>query len=144
MMDYGPPERVYVESEWYDGPRSGIADVGGRPHRFQSLFDEAEGEDSSTFFVWPIDDADLALELEQWGIFVLWTDRHDAGLAKPSEHLAHIDVNRRWDELDQLLKTSRTDVPDTARRAFLRIEPVDRSERYTLEGPNYLLRWRLD
>jgi hypothetical protein len=26
MTQYGPPEKVYVENEWYDGPRAGIGD----------------------------------------------------------------------------------------------------------------------
>jgi hypothetical protein len=55
MIKYGPPERVYVENDWYDGPRAGIADINGMPHRFKSLFDEEVGEDVGTFMVWPVD-----------------------------------------------------------------------------------------
>jgi hypothetical protein len=40
MITYGPPERVYVENEWYDGPRAGVPNINGMPHRFKSLFDE--------------------------------------------------------------------------------------------------------
>jgi len=25
-------ERVYAELEWYDGPRVGLGDIGGKPH----------------------------------------------------------------------------------------------------------------
>ena len=34
MEGFGPPERVYVENDWWDGPRGGIADIQGVPHRF--------------------------------------------------------------------------------------------------------------
>ena len=72
MLKYGPPERVHVENEWYDGPRAGVADVDGIPHRFKSIFDEAEGRYLETFLVWPIDEKLVALEVEQWRIFVEW------------------------------------------------------------------------
>lgn len=31
---FGPPEKVYVENDWYDGPRARVADIDGVPHRF--------------------------------------------------------------------------------------------------------------
>lgn len=39
-------ERVYVELEWYDGPRAGLADVNGKPHYFRGLdYDHADEAD---------------------------------------------------------------------------------------------------
>jgi hypothetical protein len=32
-------ERVHIELDWYDGPRSGLADIDGEPHYFQAVFD---------------------------------------------------------------------------------------------------------
>lgn len=45
-------ERVHVELDWYDGPRGGLADVGGVVHYFQAVshLDDSGG---GTFFVWP-------------------------------------------------------------------------------------------
>jgi hypothetical protein len=63
---FGPPERVYVENAWYDGPREGVADIGGVPHRFKSLFDDTEEEYFGSFLVWPIDRVSLEREIEQW------------------------------------------------------------------------------
>ena len=51
MTEYGPFENVYGELEWYDGPRSGIADVNGIPHRFKPLFDEADDESLTTLAI---------------------------------------------------------------------------------------------
>ena len=70
MTQFGPPETVYVENEWYDGPRAGIADVNGVPHRYVSLFDEVEDEYLDIFLIWPVDRQELDLEIEQWRIFV--------------------------------------------------------------------------
>ena len=61
--EFGPPERVYVENEWYDGPRAGVADIDGAPHHFKSLFDEAEDDYLGAFVVWPIDAVTLELEI---------------------------------------------------------------------------------
>jgi len=54
MMTCGPFEHVFVETEWFDGPRAGIASVHGEPHRFLSLFDEGDDEYLGSFLVWPV------------------------------------------------------------------------------------------
>ena len=41
MSTFGPAEHVYVENEWYDGPRAGIADVNGKPGEVIAV--EADG-----------------------------------------------------------------------------------------------------
>ena len=79
MEKFGPPEKVYVENKWYDGPRLGIADIKGIPHRFKSLFDEEEGEYLGTFLVWPVDNDEFDLEVEQWNIFVAWYLLYESG-----------------------------------------------------------------
>lgn len=53
-------ERVYVELEWYDGPREGVADVDD-----WDRFDDADG-----YSVLPVSEDALTLEREQWAIFV--------------------------------------------------------------------------
>ncbi len=49
MIEYGPPEKVYVENDWYDGPQAGVADINGAPHRFKATFNEEEDEYSNAF-----------------------------------------------------------------------------------------------
>ena len=143
MQDYGPPERVYVENDWYDGPRAGIADVLGRPHRFESFFDEYVDDYLGTFAVWPIDDEQLRLEIEQWQIFVEWNARYEAGEAGIDLHPGQGGVSSRWDELDKLLESSRATIPPNARRAIAQLEGIDRSSRYEAAGPSYMLRWKI-
>lgn len=71
-----PIEKVYVECDWYDGPRAGIADVNGIPHRFVSNFDHDADDWSDTFTLFPIDPNTLASEQEQWNLFVAWNRRY--------------------------------------------------------------------
>ena len=89
MIKYGPPEQVYVENDWYDGPRAGIADINEMPHRFKSLFDEEKDEDLGTYMVWPVDKNVLDLEIEQWRIFVEWNTLYESGQADTDSHPGH-------------------------------------------------------
>jgi hypothetical protein len=141
MVEYGPPEQVYVENEWYDGPRAGIADIHGLPHRFKSLFDEREDEYLGTFVVWPVDKSTVDLEIEQWCIFVEWNASYESGKAGPDSHPGHGGVNQRWDEIEVLLKDARSRIPTNAKRALADIQDIDRENRYEPSGPAYRLRW---
>lgn len=143
MSEYGVPEHVYVENDWYDGPRAGIADVNGRAHRFVSQFDEAEDEYMGTFLLWPIKEAELLLEQEQYQIFVSWNEQYEAGLSGVESHPGHGGINKRWDELNATLKSVRSNVPEGARRAKAQMVPIERAQRYALSGPSYQLTWKL-
>jgi len=138
---YGPPERVYVENDWYDGPRSGIVDINGIPYRFKSLFDEEGDEYLGSFLVWPVDKESLGLEIEQWYIYVEWNALYESGKVGTNTHPGHGGINLRWDELEILLKQSREEIPNEAKKAKVEIETVSRESRYEPSGPNYKLRW---
>jgi len=143
MIKYGSLERVYVENEWWDGPRAGVADINGMPHRFNSLFDKAEGEYLGTFIVWPVDKPTLDLEIEQWCIFVEWNTLYESGQANTDSHPGLGGLNARWDEIESLLKQSRSNVPASALRATAQMNHIDREIRYAASGPDYMLRWSI-
>lgn len=143
MLEFGPPEHVFVENEWYDGPRAGVANVNGKPHRFVSQWDEERDDDLGTFLVWPIEPGELALETEQWEIFVRWNDQYAAGAAATDSHPGHRGTNQRWDEISALLATRRGSVSPDARRARARLMRLDREQCYTSSGPSYQLCWKL-
>ena len=113
------------------------------PHRFKSLFDEKEEEYLGTFVVWPVDQATLDLEIEQWHIFVEWNASYEAGIAGTESHPGHGGINVRWDELEHLLKRSRTEVPHDAKQAVAEMTRIDRDSRYAPSGPDYALGWRM-
>lgn len=143
MLKYGPPEHVFVENEWYDGPRAGIANVNGQPHRFVSQWDEQGDEYLGTFLVWPVQSEELALEQEQWQIFVSWNDQYEAGAASTDTHPGNPGTNSRWDELSRQLATLRAPTPEYAQRARAEMLPMDRERRYDESGPCYQMSWSL-
>jgi hypothetical protein len=140
---YGPSENVLVENEWYDGPRAGIANINGRPHRFVSQWDEEEDEYLGSFLVWPIHADEVALEQEQWRIFAAWNEQYEAGEVDASTHPGRPGTNERWDEIASQLAGPRATVPSTAQRAKAQMVHLEREQRYAQSGPAYQLSWRL-
>src|SRR6267378_8317239 len=61
-------ERVFTVTEYYDGPRKGIANFLGVPHLYECLFDEAKGNFSDQFLLTPIDTQTFQLAMEDWNI----------------------------------------------------------------------------
>jgi hypothetical protein len=111
-------ERVYVELDWYDGPRSGLADVNGVPHYFQAVHDDSRpGAPDDVYHVWPASDDALALEREQWAIFVAWNSRYEAGTAATDTHPGLGGIDARYDELTALLTRQRAVSPGARRLA---------------------------
>jgi hypothetical protein len=143
MKEFGPPEHVYVENEWYDGPRAGVANVHGRPHRFVSQYDEEEDEYLGTFLIWPIAEQELSLEQEQWKIFVNWNEDYEAGKVGVESHPGHPGTNARWDEISTILKANRGSVPHDARLAKAQLVFAEGRQRYAPSGPRYQLSWSL-
>ncbi|MEV7565441.1 hypothetical protein [Streptomyces tanashiensis] len=95
-------ERVYVDLEWCDGPRKGLAVVDGAPHYFEGL-DHDHADEADAYFVWPASYVAVAMEREQWAVFARWNDRHEAGTAEPGSHPGSGGIDVRYDELDLLL-----------------------------------------
>jgi hypothetical protein len=52
-------ERVHAIEYFWDGPRSGVADFGAKPHAFDSQFDEAVDDWSDEYVLTPIDEPTL-------------------------------------------------------------------------------------
>lgn len=140
-----PPqiEKVYVENDYYDGPRAGVADVNGIPHRFVSNFDRDAGDWSDTFTLFPIGPDMLGLEREQWRLFVAWNRRYESGEVGVQTHPGHGGIDPRWDALEALLVESRRSIPTGARQAHAEFVRNDREERYSEEGPCYSVQWTL-
>jgi hypothetical protein len=143
MTPFGPPETVHIELDWYDGPRAGIGDIYGRRHRFQSLFDETTDAYIDTFVAYPIAEAEFALELQLWHIFVDWNFRFESGATDVDSHPAHGGINTRWDEISARLCDARAQVPSGALRAVAQRVGLHRGVRFNNAGPDYALAWRM-
>lgn len=96
------PEKVYTVTDFYDGPRCGIADFQGRPHIYKSLFPDEPAE-ADVFVLQPIDEETFCLAMEDWAIWCRWErafhsqrTTHDTHPALPEDRLRH-------DELEAIL-----------------------------------------
>ncbi|MGW7611109.1 hypothetical protein ACWGKW_28355 [Streptomyces sp. NPDC054766] len=132
-------ERAHVELEWYDGPRAGLADIGGKPHYFQS-YDYALADEADEYSVWPASEAAVKWEREQWAIFARWDQRYLAGTVALESHPGEGGVDARYDELVLLLAPHRQ-APDTAQRLVGELR-FDAGARYRVDGLDYWFRWR--
>ncbi len=97
-------ERVHTVADYYDGPREGLADYGGAPHRYKSEWDEAADNWAETFTLAPVDAETFRLEMERWQI---WRDSEHAfhsGQAAQESHPGYGGKNDRYDELKKLVE----------------------------------------
>ncbi|WP_438309544.1 hypothetical protein ACSHWO_00470 [Streptomyces sp. HUAS TT3] len=136
-------ERVYVEHDWYDGPRKGIADVQGTPHYFRAVHDYWHPDDphDDEYFVWPIDEASLSLERELSAVTADW-HRRVAESTGTTGFPGDGGVDRRYEELQALLGPRRK-APDGALRVVAEWEAYA-EDRHEVEAPAYMVRWRQD
>ncbi|MFG2819212.1 hypothetical protein ACGFX4_07255 [Kitasatospora sp. NPDC048365] len=132
-------ERVYVEHEWYSGPRAGVAGVDGEPHYFRGD-DFDEGDEVDAYWVWPASGAAVALEREQWAIFVGWNARYEAGAADRDSHPGSGGVDGRYDDLGRILAPYRQMASDA--RCLLGELRFDDGAWYRPDGTDCWFRWR--
>jgi len=96
-------ERVYTVNNFWDRPRLGIADVSGRPHIFESLFDVLHDDYRDFYFVSPIDTELFVLALEDWEIWNRWCEAFDRGETSRETHPALPEDRSRHDEIVRLI-----------------------------------------
>ena len=94
-------ERVFTVSEYYDGPRQGVANFQGQPH----FYDCCLGEDGYTddFRLTPITSPQLDLALEDWEIWRRWERAYHSGETTMASHPALPTDRARYEQLQSLL-----------------------------------------
>jgi hypothetical protein len=117
-------ERVFTVTEYYDGPRKGIANFVGRPHLYECIFDEAKGDYSDLFRLTPIDTETFQLAMEDWSIWQRWELAFKTGKADISTHPALPHEAMRHAELERILDKSLVTDPQKAFTKVGRFEPV--------------------
>lgn len=98
-------------TDYYDGPRGGIADFGGKPHAYTAVFDPDEGY-AETFLLMPIGEQIFRWALEDWEIWRRWETAFHDGKASQDTHPALPEDRARHEELERLLGDSLTAVPE--------------------------------
>ncbi|WP_222932750.1 hypothetical protein [Nocardia yunnanensis] len=104
-------EHVVIELEWYNGPRSGVAQIGGRPHYFDRGDCDADDAGAAEFRVWPASEEAVAWEFEQWAAFVDWDQRYRAGTAGTDSHPGYRGIDARYDKPTDLREPHRQGPP---------------------------------
>jgi hypothetical protein len=107
-------ELVFTVTDYYDGPRKGIANYQGQPHLYECIFDETADNYSESFLLTPLDSNSFQLAVEDWEIWRRWEDAFHAGKADKRTHPALPHEARRHAELKQFLDKSLISDPPKA------------------------------
>ncbi len=98
-------DTVHTMTDYYDGPRRGIADVSGRPHVYTSTWADIDtDEEEDVFELHAIDAETLSLALESWAIWLRWEEAFHDGQTNLHTHPALPEDRARRDELDAALE----------------------------------------
>jgi hypothetical protein len=81
VTDSSTPEHVYTVRDWYDGPRTGLADFRGAPHHYRSLYLDTDvwNPDEDRFELVPVAHDILASAMEEDAIFQRWDAARQTG-----------------------------------------------------------------
>ena len=111
-------ELVYTMTDYYNGPRGGIANFNGTPHLYESMYtDFTEDTGYDVFLLQATDAETLTLAEEDWEIWLRWEAAFYAKIADLSTHPALPKDRRRYEELQTLLAARLTINPQAALRA---------------------------
>ena len=134
-------EIVHTCTDWYDGPRRGIADYHGQPHFFESEWSDGEDIYADTFLLEPIDVATFQLALEDWAIWRRWETAFYQGLVAMETHPAMPEERSRHREIEPLLKERLVIQPGRAIRKWAEFRVRDDPEWSGLGWRPLEVRW---
>lgn len=104
-------ERVYTMTDYYDGPRRGLANYRGRPHAYSSPFEHWKDAYADLYELRPVDEDTLRLALEDWEIWLRWEAAYKAGEVDPGTHPALAIDRARHDEIAPILEARLAALP---------------------------------
>jgi hypothetical protein len=104
-------EEVFTVTDYYDGPRQGVANFKGVPHFYDCIFDEMRSNYSSLYRLTPISPHIFDLAREDWAIWERWESAFHAGNTTHETHPALPQDRARHEEiravLDSVLQTDK-------------------------------------
>lgn len=116
-------ERVYAVWDYYDGVRTGIADLNGVPYYLASQFDKNADDHSENFKLYPVDAEFMERAMRHWAIWEAWERLFHIGEAKLETHPGNGGINLEYDELKSWLdyKVEQLQALPTLYRAQFRV-----------------------
>jgi hypothetical protein len=121
-------EIVHTVNNYYDGPRSGIADYDGSPHFYDCIFDEQKDDYSDSFLLTPIDPETFKLAMEDWEIWRRWEVAFHSGKADLSTHPCLPQDCKRHHELKPILDRNLVTDPKIAITRVGKFEAIGTSQ----------------
>jgi hypothetical protein len=97
-------EIVHTVTDYYDGPRGGLADYNRQPHLYESIWDDLEANYKNSFNLFPINLAVFNLAMESWAIWRKYERALHRGETTQEHHPALPADRNRYDILEHLLK----------------------------------------
>lgn len=135
-------DKVYTVTDYYDGPRAGIADFHGQPHYYECQFDEVQSNWSDIFLLKPIDSKTFQLALEDWEIWERWNAAHEDGRVTLDTHPALPEERERHNEISAILENRLKANPETDIKAKAEFE-VAEPKREGQSIANLQVKWRV-
>jgi hypothetical protein len=120
----GPFETVHTVTDYYDGPRRGIADFGGQPHVFTSEWDDSEDSYAEVFQLRRVDRETFELALEDWQVWLRWQDAFHRREVTTETHPALPRDRARHDEIQAVLSERLANLPGPVIRARATFDPT--------------------
>ena len=118
-------DKVYTVTDYYDGPRAGVAGFKGPPHYYECQFNEAESNWSDIFLLKPIDSETFQLALEDWAIWERWNAAREDGKVGLDTHPALPEDRDRHNEISAVLQGRLKATPETDIKAKAEFEVVE-------------------
>lgn len=114
-------EPVYTITDWYDGPRRGVANFDGKPSYYECQwyagidagFEAVPGD----YLLTPLDAETYQLALEDWAIWERWEAAFAAGTTTQATHPTLPEDQARHAEIEQVLLTRLVTNQHCCRRA---------------------------
>ena len=130
-------ETVHTMTDYYDGPRAGVADFRGAPHVYESEFLDSLNNYTELFRLSPIPDDLFQLALEDWDIWLRWDAARKRGETPQETHPALPIDRARHDELEKLLNVKLVIDPSNCVIATAEFRVVDAilEARWTVTAP---------
>ena len=117
-------EEVFTVTDYYDGPREGVANFRGQPHFYECIFDGIKGDYSDLYRLTPLSLRIFELAKEDWAIWKKWEAAYHSGKTTFDSHPALSEDRARHEEIREVLDpalTTNEAVCVTQRGSFKRL-----------------------
>jgi len=96
-------EEVFTVTDYYDGPRQGVANYLGSPHFYDCIFSDQKQDFTCVYHLTPVTDQIFQLALEDWAIWKRWEHAFKSGKTGMDIHPALPEDAVRHGEIESLV-----------------------------------------